>query len=125
LTPRRVNAPPDYWPQKVLAVSSANAAMQNYVRPMSPDQAQSGGWRRHGQTAFLLRYDVPIYYVSQELLAAALQTELPHDVVFESIPFPLDASVFMLSKGTVRHPILGNCPFLVQELSMKEPLIVV
>jgi len=31
LTPRHINAPADYWPHKVLTVSSANAAMQNYV----------------------------------------------------------------------------------------------
>jgi len=31
LTAWHINAPADYWPQKVLAVSSANAAMQNYV----------------------------------------------------------------------------------------------
>jgi hypothetical protein len=29
--PRHINAPAKYWPQKVLAVSSLNAAMQNYV----------------------------------------------------------------------------------------------
>jgi hypothetical protein len=76
LTPRHINAPADYWPQKVLAVSSANAAMQNHgsvyeyhTRP-SPALAVI-----HGQAALLLRYDVPIYYVSQELLAAALRTE--------------------------------------------------
>jgi len=27
-----LNAPADYWPQKVLAASSMSAAMQNYVR---------------------------------------------------------------------------------------------
>jgi hypothetical protein len=31
LTPRHINAPAEYWPQKVRAVSSVNAAMQNYV----------------------------------------------------------------------------------------------
>ena len=31
LTAWHINAPADYWPQKVLAVSSVNAAMQNYV----------------------------------------------------------------------------------------------
>jgi hypothetical protein len=31
LTPRHINAPAEYWPQKVLAVSSANASTQNYV----------------------------------------------------------------------------------------------
>ena len=39
LTPRHINAPPDYWPQQLLAVSSANAAMQNYVS--IDDQAES------------------------------------------------------------------------------------
>jgi hypothetical protein len=29
LTPARINAPAEYWPQKVLAVSSAKAATQN------------------------------------------------------------------------------------------------
>jgi hypothetical protein len=32
-------------------------------------------------------------------LAAALRTELPDDMVFEAIPFPFDALVFMLPKG--------------------------
>jgi hypothetical protein len=31
LTPLHINASADYWPQKVLALSSVNAAMQNYV----------------------------------------------------------------------------------------------
>ena len=65
LTPRRINAPADYWPQKVLAVSSGNAAIQNYVsvhehrtrpNPVLPAV--------HGQAAQLLRYDVPNDYVS-------------------------------------------------------------
>ena len=46
---------------------------------------------------------MPTYYVSWELLAAALRTELPDDMTFEAIPFPFDALVFMLPKGTVRH----------------------
>ena len=31
LTPRHINAQADYWPRKVLAVSSVNGAMQDYV----------------------------------------------------------------------------------------------
>ena len=31
LTPRNINAPAEYWLQKVLAVSSVNAAMHNYI----------------------------------------------------------------------------------------------
>jgi len=55
LTPRHINAPADYWPQKVLAVSSANAAMQNYVsiheHQTKPNQALAAV---HGQMALLL-----------------------------------------------------------------------
>ena len=55
----------------------------------------NGLWES-GQAALLLRYDVPTLYVSRELLAAALRTELPDDMVFAAIPFPFDALVFML-----------------------------
>ena len=34
-------------------------------------------------------------------------------MVFAAIPFPFDTLVFMLPKGTVRHPAEGDCPFLV------------
>ena len=75
-TPRYINAPAAYWPQKVLAVSSANAAMQNYVsiyeHQTTPNPALAAV---HGQAALLLHYDGPTYYVSRELLAAALRME--------------------------------------------------
>jgi hypothetical protein len=40
-------------------------------------------------------------------------------MVFEAIPFPFDALVFMLPKGTVLHPIDGDCPFLVVSRTTK------
>jgi hypothetical protein len=67
LTPRHINAPAEYWPQKVLAVSSVNAAMQNYVSIQEyqtrPNPALAAV---HGQVALLMRHDVPTYYVSPE-----------------------------------------------------------
>jgi hypothetical protein len=70
LTPRHINAPAEYWPQKVLAVSSANAAMQNYVSIYEHQtQPNPALVTVHGQAALLLRYDVPTYYVSGDLLA--------------------------------------------------------
>jgi hypothetical protein len=70
LTPRHINAPADYWRQKVLAVSSANAAMQNDVsiheHQTGPNPALAAV---HGQMALLLHHEVPTYYVPPELLA--------------------------------------------------------
>jgi hypothetical protein len=75
LIPRHVNAPAEYWPQKVLAVSSVNAAMQNYIsiyeHQTKPNPALAAV---QGQTALLLRHEIPISYVSRELLGAALRT---------------------------------------------------
>jgi hypothetical protein len=120
LMPRHINAPAEYWPQKVLAISSAKATMQNYVsiqeHQTRPNPALTAV---QGQAALLLRHDVPSYYVSRELLAAALRTELPDDMVFEAIPFPFNALVFMLPKGTVRHPTDGDCPFLALSRTSK------
>ncbi len=122
-TPQHINAPADRWPQKVWAVSSVNAAMQNYVgvqeHQTRPNPALAVV---HGQVALLLRYDVPTYYVSRELLAAVLRTELPDDMVFEAIASPFDAVVFMLPKGTVRHPSDGECPFWSSHEPAKDQL---
>jgi len=99
---------------------SANAAMPNSVsiceHQTRPNPALAAV---HGQAALLLRYEVSTYYVSRELLAAAVRTELPDDMVFDAIPFPFDALVFMLPKGAVRHPTDGDCPFLVVSRTTK------
>jgi hypothetical protein len=44
-----------------------------WIRPTGPNPALAAV---HGQMALLLYYDVPTYYVSPELLAAAARTEL-------------------------------------------------
>ena len=55
LTPRRINASADYWPQKVLAVSSANAAMQNSVSIHERQTRSNPALAAvHGQMALLL-----------------------------------------------------------------------
>src|SRR5260370_33902661 len=66
-----------------------------------------------GQTGHLLQFDVPTFYVSKELLAAAARTDLPTDIFMDALPFPFPASVFMLPKATIRHPTEGECPYIV------------
>jgi len=95
--------------------------MQNYVsiceHQTRPNPALAAV---HGQAALLLRYNVPT--VSRELLAAALRTELPNDMVFAAIPFPFDALVFMLPKGTcVTQPMVIARSLFVTNLQRTEP----
>src|SRR5262245_55383992 len=65
------------------------------------------------QMGHLLEYEVPTFYVSKELLAAAAQTDLPAELLLDAVPFPFPALVFMLPKGTIRHPIEGDRPYVV------------
>ena len=48
-----------------------------------------------------------------ELLGAAARTDLPTDIFMDALPFPFPALVFMLPKGTIRHPAEGECPYIV------------
>jgi hypothetical protein len=51
--------------------------------------------------------------VSEELIAAAARTDLPTDIFLDALPFPFPALVFMFPKGTIRHAVHGECPYLV------------
>jgi hypothetical protein len=114
MSPRRINVPSEYWPQKVWAISATNAAMMNaYLTREKRTRPNPALVAVQGQAGLLLKYDAPTYFVSRELLAAALRTELPDDMVFDAIPFPFPAMVFMLPRGVLRHPSEGDCPFLV------------
>jgi hypothetical protein len=113
LMPRRINAPSVYWPQKVLAVATVHAAMHNQVASDVGRKSDPGFSAAEGQGAHLLKFEVPTYYVSEELIAAAARTDLPTDIFLDALPFPFPALVFMFPKGTIRHAVHGECPYLV------------
>jgi hypothetical protein len=76
-TPQHVNSLADYRPQKVLAVSPANAVMQNYIsiceHQTKPNPVLAAV---HSQATLLLRHNMSNCYVSPKLLAAAPRTPL-------------------------------------------------
>jgi hypothetical protein len=113
LMPRRINAPSDYWPQKVLALATIQAAISNQLMKDAGLKLDPTFGVVEGQTGHLLQFDVPTFYVSKELLAAAARTDLPTDIFMDALPFPFPASVFMLPKATIRHPTEGECPYIV------------
>jgi hypothetical protein len=62
----------------------------------------------HGQAALLLRYNVPTYYVSRELLTAAVRTELPDDMVFEA-PFRCHLTPWFSCRGLLPGSVGSAC----------------
>jgi hypothetical protein len=112
LIPRHISAPSEYWPQKVLALATIQAALCNQTAHdlgVNPDSTFAAV---EGQTAHLLQFEVPTFYASEELLTAATRTDLPSDIFLDAVPFPFPALVFMFPKGTIRHPSEGDCPYI-------------
>jgi hypothetical protein len=113
LMPRRINAPSEYWPQKVLALATIQAALSNQVMQDAGLKPDATFVMVECQTGHLLQFDVPTFYVSKELLAASARTDLQDNTFLDAVPFPFPASVFMFPKGTIRHPSEGECPYIV------------
>lgn len=112
LVPRIIDAPSVYWPQKVLAVAAIQGALCNQLATEMRLPADPAFTTVEAQMSHLIEYDVPTFYVSKELLAAATRTELPMDIGLDAIPFPFPAVVFMFPRNTVRHITAGDCPFI-------------
>ena len=92
---------------KVLAVATVHAA--NQVASDVGRKSDPGFSAAEGQGAHLLKFEVPTYYVAEELIAAAARTDLPTGIFLDVLPFPFPALVFMFPKGTIRHAVHGEC----------------
>jgi hypothetical protein len=112
MTPRHINAPPDYHPQKIFAVASLNALLQNRDAVFDHQRPNAATAMAQVQAAIALRFNNPTFYVSREILNAALRTDLPSDLIFEDIPFPFPAIIFVLPTGSVRHETEGDVPYI-------------
>jgi len=119
LTPRIINAPSRYWAQKVLSVGVIEGVLSNQILSdigQKPDLTFATLESQMGQ---LLEFDVPTFYVSKEVLLAALRTDVQVDLLVDSILFPFPALVFMLPRNSIRHPTEGECPFIIVSRSEK------
>lgn len=87
--------------------------MHNQVASHVGRKSDPGFSAAEGQGARLFKFEVPTYYVSEELIAAAARTDLPIDIFLDAPPFPFPALVFMFPKGTIRHAVHSECPYLV------------
>jgi hypothetical protein len=113
LMPRIISAPSEYWPQKILAVAAILSALCNQLAKELGKKSDQTAAAVEGQMGHLLQFDVPTYYVSKELLAAAARTELPTEMSLDAVPFPFPALVFVLPKGMIRHQSAGDCPYII------------
>jgi hypothetical protein len=109
--PDWIHAEAEYWPQKVLALSTIQGVLCNQIAEDLGKKLDPTFGTVEAQMGHLLEYEIPTFYVSKELLAAAARTDLPAELLLDAVPFPFPALVFMLPKGTIRLPRSIDDPF--------------
>jgi hypothetical protein len=60
----------------------------------------------------LLSYGMPLFFVSPELLSAALKTKLPACINWKDLKLPYEAGVFILPKNSIPTPVGGQTGFV-------------
>ncbi len=120
LFPRNIQSPPQYASPKIAVAPFFIADMMRVKMSdiqISPAQQElitrSNSMSDHspapvlGLGRILEQLQVPTYYVSETLMQAALQTDLPEDFDTGSLRWPLDGMLFMLPQGhgfNLAHP---------------------
>jgi hypothetical protein len=105
--PRLIESPRDYWSTKAFSVAAVSARMQMQLQLPSnsaPSIALVSSTARH--------YGVPTYYITPELTAAALRTDLAPELQLADLHWPFPALVLMLPRGCARQPTEGDAPFV-------------
>jgi hypothetical protein len=83
---RRINAPSDYWPQKVLALATVQAALSNQLMKDAGMKLDSTFGVIEGQTGHLLQLTHPHFTSPKELLTVAARTDLSTDIFMDVLP---------------------------------------
>jgi hypothetical protein len=96
-----------YWPSKTFAIGALCAA---HLRQQF---GEVGSGPAFLLTANIARhYGVPVYYIAPGLVEAALRTDLSPELQLADIHWPFPALLLMLPRGSLRHPVEGDVPFI-------------
>jgi hypothetical protein len=60
----------------------------------------------------LARFNTPTFWLSKDIATAIEKTVPPGDIEWYSMPFPFEAAVFMMPKGSLVHPTEGDIGFI-------------
>jgi hypothetical protein len=105
----RIKEPANFWPVKTFAVGAMMA--WDYIRDSAPKIEQSAKtycWL----STLALPYQTPTFFVTPELLAAALRTELPLDLQIDQLNWPFPFMLLMLPHKSIVHPTEGEAAFV-------------
>lgn len=102
---------PQGYPTPELFMLSAYTGADVCARGVSPAQDVTS-YSVHVTSSTLIRYQVPTYFVSQDLCEALLETEAPEDMLFSELKWPMPAMMFMLPEAFSERYFGNPVPFI-------------
>lgn len=95
------------------AASSVNWLMSKYdMRTEMTWPSKDGMLERGMMTAAIAEHDVPMFFVSPDMLDAADKTDVPHTVHWKHLKLPHEGAVFVMPRGKLMSPRGGSINFI-------------
>jgi hypothetical protein len=94
------------------AFASADLILSRMVMP-EQDPATYSAYLSHG---LLIKYQMPTYFVSEDLCEALLKTEAPEDLLFSEIKWPMPIMRFMLPIEFSKRYFGSEVPYITAAL---------
>jgi hypothetical protein len=107
LYPRRVACPADYADPKYYSASIYSTTMNGFVGvKTSTDSAITTVAHQ------LLKYQMPIFFIDPQFMAAAATTELPRDMTFGELKLPMPAMLLVFPVSFMSEYIRWRIPYM-------------
>lgn len=91
--PKKLRVPPGFSSPEQLMICAFSGAWAALHRRLNRDKTTAG---IYASTSWLIKYQVPTFFVSAHLCDALLHTKAPEDMLMTELPQPLPAMLFML-----------------------------
>lgn len=108
--PKSFLVPSGYDHPEIYALSAFSAAL-HVIRYPDPTQDKTQ-CSVHVTCCSLIRYQVPTWFIGQELCEALLKTEPPQDLLLEEIQWPMPSMLFILPRDFSKNYFGYQVPYI-------------
>lgn len=102
----------DYTSVKRIAAMMFDIAYTSNLMGLNTSVLPTGYSVSYRPVCDMVEHQMPTFFVTRDLVAAALRTEYKDEVDFVSMHLPFEAGTFVLPRNTLVHPEHGDCSFI-------------
>jgi len=109
--PRRYEGTGKYFSPKMTGVFMAAACLDMIEIPF--DRWPTAHRLLYPALHYLISKQMPLLFITPELLRAIQMTDFTDEIDWREMHLPYESGIFVLPRGAYRHPVHGECGFVV------------